>query len=121
MKAWKKHFGAVIGSMFFVMTLVTVGAFEVWANKFDKGYLPPGNSAKARRKASPVIGTDGGIWRNRASAIRVGAIRVGAGDITGDNNRRRIRSLAPRSISQSNRNISKSYILPYIEQDNIYR
>ena len=118
MNRLKKHLSVTFSSMFMVMMLVTAGALEVKANKFDKGYLPPVTNTKARRVASSVISTDGGIWRNRAQTVR-----VATGDVNGDNilNRHRNRSGARLSGTQVNRNPHTFHLLPYLEQDNLYR
>lgn len=113
MNALKKSISSRIGSLLMLLALTSAAVIEVKANKFDKGYLPPVSAAKARRSASLLVGTDGGVWRNR--------VRVATGDVNGDSLVNRRRNRRASRLSHRNRNIPTSHILPYIEQDNLYR
>jgi hypothetical protein len=61
--------------------------------RFDKSYIPPGNMAKAGRSA------------------KIASPKVGTG-----------KTLNPKDGSfRGARNSRRSFILPYLEQDNLYR
>jgi hypothetical protein len=76
--------------------LLAVGEAEAKSKApFDKGYLPPGNMAKARRSAK-LSAPKGGVWKAAKVIDRDGKF---------------LGLRTPR----------RSGILPYIEQDNLYR
>lgn len=88
---------AVTTGMIF-MTFVLTAATEVVAKgkaPYDHSYLPPGNAAKVRR-LSRVLAPRGGVRKAAKVRVRDGKVRV---------------------VRTSRR----AYILPYLEQDNLYK
>jgi hypothetical protein len=85
-------------------------SIEVEAKKFDRSTLGLGKAAKTRRHSSFLEGNPDrpivvGSRRSRRS------VRVAAGDINGDGKADLIKRRVTRNL----------HILPYIEQDNLYK
>jgi hypothetical protein len=106
-----KKFMSAVSSIILVIGLVVALSTQAEAKKFDKSCLPPGKAAKARRHFSFLEGNPDqpvivGAIRSRRSYVR-----VAAGDINGDGK--------PDAVRK--RVYGKLHILPYIEQDNLYK
>lgn len=125
MNTLKRHIATLLNTLLVTSVLATAGTLEVKANKFDKGFLPPGKSIKARRQALAFRGQ----IRGRAGAPRgfhgqgwqapenhlTGDWNSDGQDTIGRRNRTRARSTR-RSLQNNNH---KRSILPYIEHDNL--
>jgi hypothetical protein len=127
MTLFKNPITTTINAMLLTAALVSVGALEVNAKKFDRGYLPPGRSAKIRPAFSTFIGSaNGGIWKttNLSGVAGPGRSLTVAGN--GMSYRQNFigRVNRPRGlvngVYRELRN-RQSFILPYIEQANLYR
>ncbi len=127
MNVYQKHIATTMTAILIAMTLITVGAMEVEANKFDRGYINPNRTAKARSTPSasngPTTGGNGKTIKSRRERV----VNITA-DWNGDSRDTvGIRNRARRTINQSQfygntqRRNQKLSILPYIEQDNLYR
>lgn len=98
-------------SILVVMAIVTL-SIQVEAKKFDKSYLNPGKAAKARRHSSFLGGSpDQPVISGSRKARKSSSVYVAAGDLDGDDRAYIIRKKTSR----------KSFVLPYIEQDNLYK
>lgn len=108
MNAFKKLISI---SILVVMAIVTL-SIQAEAKKFDKSYLNSGRAAKARPSSSFLGGDpDRPVIAGSRKARKPSSVHVAAGDVNGDDNFRANRK----------KNSRKSFILPYIEQDNIYK
>lgn len=131
MSVFKKYRATTISAILIAIALVTAGAMKVEGKIFNRGYGNSGRAAKARPNAYAINGSaTGGI--GKTTRLRGQAWRDKNVNITSDWNsdgkdtvgrRNRNRTFAnqlqgQRTLRNGNR---KSFILPYIEQDNLYR
>jgi hypothetical protein len=96
MNRLKKTIATAVTTLMMAFALISVGEAEA-KNKapFDRSYLPPGYMAKARRSAK-ISAPRGGVWKAAKVIDRDGKF---------------LGLRTPRRLG----------ILPYIEQDNLYR
>jgi hypothetical protein len=98
MNRLKKTIATAVTTLMIMMAfaLISVGEAEAKSKApFDQSYLPPGNMAKARRSAK-ISAPKGGVWKAAKVIDRDGKF---------------LGLRTPRRFG----------ILPYIEQDNLYR
>lgn len=105
MNAFKKLISI---SILVVMAMVTL-SIEAEAKKFDRSYLGLGKAAKARRSSSGH--TDRPIVTGSKKSRKSSSVFVAAGDVNGDG----------RPDANRKKNSRTFFILPYIEQDNLYK
>ncbi len=103
MNAFKKLISI---SILVVMAIVTL-SIQAEAKKFDRSYLSPG---KARSSSFTGGSPDRPVIAGLKKARKSSSVFVAAGDVNGD-----------RRSANRKKNSRKSFILPYIEQDNIYK
>jgi hypothetical protein len=104
MNAFKKLISISILAVIMVVTLSP----QVEAKKFDRSYLGLGKSARARHSSFLGGDPDRPVIAGSKTLRKSSAVRVSAGDVNRDD---RARKRASR----------KSFILPYLEQDNVYK
>ena len=105
MNAFKKLISISILAVIMVATL----SLQVEAKKFDRSYLGLGKSARARHSSSFLGGDpDRPVIAGPKTLRKSSSAHVAAGNANGDD----------RARKQASRNSS---ILPYLEQDNIYK
>ncbi len=125
MNVFKKHITTTINAILMTTALISAGALEVNAKKFDRGYLNPGRSAKTRPASSTFIGSaNSGIWKTTnlgAAAVPGQSVNV-AGNGYGQNHFGR-GNRQQGFVSGVYRDLPsrQSSLLPYIEQGNLYR
>lgn len=98
MKRFKKTIATAVTTLMILMAFAILSVGEAEAKRkapFDQSYLPPGNTAKVRPSAK-VSAPTGGVGKT-AKVIDKDGKFMGI------------------------RNSRRSHILPYIEQDNLYR
>jgi hypothetical protein len=98
MNQFKKTIATAVSTLMIVMAFAIISVEEAEAKRkapFDQSYLPPGNMAKVRRSVK-ISAPHGGV-RKTAKVIDKDGKFLGI------------------------RNSRQSFILPYIEQDNLYR
>jgi hypothetical protein len=127
MNVYQKHIATTMRAILIATTLITVGAMEVEAKKFDRGYINPNRAAKARSTPSASNGSANGWTGKTIKSRRDRVVNITADwngdlrDTVGIRNRTRTQSnqmQIQRTIRNRNQKLS---ILPYIEQDNLYR
>ena len=102
-------FKKLISISIFAVIMVVILSPQVEAKKFDRSYLGPGKSARARHSSSLLGGDpDRPVIAGSKTSRKSSSVHVAAGDADGDDRAR-------KRVSR------KSFILPYIEQDNIYK
>ena len=108
MNAFKKLMSISI----LVVTAIVTLSIQVEAKKFDRSYLGLRKAAKARRHSSFLVGNpDRPIVVGSKCSRRYSSVRVAAGDVNGEGRPDLIRKRTARRF----------FILPYIEQDSIYK
>ncbi len=106
------RFKKLISISILVLLAIASISIEVEAKKFDRSTLGLGKAAKARRHKSFLEGNPDRLILVGSKRLRKSSsVRVATGDFNGDGRPDLIRKRASR----------KFHILPYIEQDNLYK
>lgn len=130
MNIFKKRISAAV-TILFVTAIVAALPAQVEAKKFDRSTLGLGKAAKARRSSSflggdpdrpIIIGSKGSRRSSSVSAKKRGtAFFIDASSIYGSDVKRTLSAKKHGIAGQAQGASRKFHILPYIEQDNLYK